>query len=80
VLWGFYGYGSWFLTGEHRPYDTSSAVFSRIDPRKSFPPWKGGWGAWELASRISGVTPAAVSILTVYLKARKSTVPGAPSP
>jgi tRNA uridine 5-carboxymethylaminomethyl modification enzyme len=32
------------------------------------------------ASRISGVTPAAVSILTVYLKARKSTVQGAPSP
>jgi tRNA uridine 5-carboxymethylaminomethyl modification enzyme len=26
------------------------------------------------ASRISGVTPAAVSILTVFLKARKTTV------
>jgi phosphate-selective porin OprO/OprP len=53
VLWGFYGYGSWFLTGEHRRYDTVEAVFTRIEPRKNFPPWKGGWGAWELALRLT---------------------------
>jgi len=53
ALWGFYGYGSWFLTGEHRAYDTSQTVFTRIEPRNPFPPWKGGWGAWEAALRLS---------------------------
>jgi len=53
VLWGFYGYGSWFLTGEHRAYDTSKALFTGVEPRKNFPPWKGGWGAWEAALRYS---------------------------
>jgi phosphate-selective porin OprO/OprP len=54
VLWGFYGYGSWFLTGEHRSYDTSSAVFRAVRPKRS-PPWEKGWGAWELALRLSFV-------------------------
>jgi phosphate-selective porin OprO/OprP len=52
VLWGFYGYGSWFLTGEHRNYDTSNAVFRAVKPKRS-PPWKKGWGAWELALRLT---------------------------
>jgi phosphate-selective porin OprO/OprP len=53
TLWGFYGHGSWFLTGEHRRYDTESALFTEVAPKSTFPPWKGGWGAWELALRIS---------------------------
>jgi len=53
VLWGFYGQGSWFLTGENRRYETQRAVFTRIKPKRTFPPWKDGWGAWELALRIS---------------------------
>jgi len=52
VLWGFYGYGSWFLTGEHREYDTSNAVFRGVKPKRP-PPWKKGWGAWELALRLT---------------------------
>lgn len=54
VLRGFYGSGSWFLTGEHRAYDTAKAVFTKVAPHKNFPPWKGGgWGAWEAALRYS---------------------------
>jgi len=52
VLWGFYGFGSWFLTGEHREYDTSSALFRAVKPKRG-PPWKKGLGAWELALRLS---------------------------
>jgi phosphate-selective porin OprO/OprP len=53
VFWGFYGQGSWFLTGENRRYETQRAVFTRIKPKRAFPPWKHGWGAWELALRFS---------------------------
>jgi phosphate-selective porin OprO/OprP len=53
TLWGFYGFGSWFLTGEHRQYDTDKVVFTRIKPHRNFPPWKGGWGAWEAALRLT---------------------------
>jgi phosphate-selective porin OprO/OprP len=46
---GFYVFGSWFLTGEHRPYDGGS--FGRVKPAS---PWKdGGYGAWEIALRYS---------------------------
>ncbi|MDB4285575.1 porin [bacterium] len=52
LFWGFYGYGSWFLTGEHREYDTSKGVFREVKPKRG-PPWKKSWGAWELALRLS---------------------------
>ncbi|RPJ62494.1 MAG: porin [Acidobacteria bacterium] len=52
---GFYVYGSFFLTGEHRSYRTSEAAFTRIRPRKSFLSKEGGPGAWEVAVRYSRI-------------------------
>lgn len=52
-FWGYYIYGSYFLTGEHRSYDTSRGDFSRVRPKKNFNPREGGWGALELALRYS---------------------------
>ena len=49
----FYVYGSWFLTGEHRPYKTSAGAFDRLKPER---PWTdGGLGAWEVAVRYSSL-------------------------
>ncbi|MGD9137946.1 MAG: porin [Desulfobacterales bacterium] len=50
---GAYLYGSWFITGEHRPYSTSSSRFSRVIPNGNF--FDNGPGAWELAARWSWV-------------------------
>ena len=58
---GYYIFASYFLTGEHRPYDTGTASFGRVKPYENF--WwvrtsdgccKGS-GAWELAARWSTV-------------------------
>lgn len=40
----YYGYVSYFLTGEHRAYSATSGAFSRIRPNATS-------GAWELAAR-----------------------------
>ena len=50
---GFYVLGSYFLTGEHRPYSTSAGAFSAVKPRNNFSMSEGTWGAWELAARYS---------------------------
>jgi phosphate-selective porin OprO/OprP len=52
---GFYSYASYFFTGEHRIFKTSSASFDRVKPKKNFHPTsgKGGPGAWELGVRWS---------------------------
>lgn len=52
-FWGYYAYGSLFLTGEHRNYDLSSGVFTRLAPKRNFRPFHGGWGALELGLRYS---------------------------
>ncbi len=52
-FWGFYLYGSYFITGEHRNYDRSNGVFSRITPNSDFHFFEGGWGALEVALRLS---------------------------
>jgi phosphate-selective porin OprO/OprP len=52
-FYGFYIFGSFFLTGEHRPYSTSSAAFGRPIPRRNFNLRRGGLGAWEVALRFS---------------------------
>jgi len=51
---GFYLQGSYFLTGEQRPYNRALANFGRIVPRDEFDRGSGsGWGAWETAARVS---------------------------
>jgi phosphate-selective porin OprO/OprP len=51
---GAYLAGSWFPTGENRPYSTSSGAFGRIKPNNNFGLGEdAGIGAWELAARWS---------------------------
>ena len=52
---GLYGSASWFLTGESRPYDRDQGIFSRVKPNRGLAPSQGGWGAWEIAGRVSHV-------------------------
>jgi phosphate-selective porin OprO/OprP len=60
-LHGYYVFFSYFLTGEHRPYDPAVAAFGRIKPYENFFRVRtadgvcGGRGAWELAARYSNV-------------------------
>jgi phosphate-selective porin OprO/OprP len=46
---GYYGYGSYFLTGESRAYKSKTGAWDRLKPAHNFD-MKGGWGAWEIAS------------------------------
>jgi phosphate-selective porin OprO/OprP len=57
---GGYMYVSYFLTGEHMPWDRESGTLDRIKPFENF--WlvdtcddgvRGGWGAWQVACRWS---------------------------
>jgi phosphate-selective porin OprO and OprP len=57
---GCYGQVSYFLTGEHRPYNLSSAKFGRVIPHENFFCLRTcdgsvatGLGAWEIAYRYS---------------------------
>ena len=49
---GWYVQTSVALTGESRPYRASKGVLDGIKPASPFAPG-GGWGAWELAARLS---------------------------
>lgn len=51
-LSGFYVAGSWFLTGENRPYNHSEGAFGHVKPSK---PLGSGSGAWEFAVRVTHV-------------------------
>jgi phosphate-selective porin OprO/OprP len=53
VFWGWYVQGSFFLTGEHRPYDRQNGVFARVRPKKNFDPGSWHGGAWEVGARYS---------------------------
>ncbi|MCG8652936.1 MAG: OprO/OprP family phosphate-selective porin [Pirellulales bacterium] len=57
---GGYFYVSYFLTGEHMPWERKSGTLGRIVPFQNF--WlvdccdgrrDGGWGAWQIAARYS---------------------------
>jgi len=50
---GVYGYISYFFTGEHRRYKTSTASFDKVIPISPYRDGKGGRGAWEIAARVS---------------------------
>lgn len=49
MLNGYYGYASYFLTGESRAYKASTGAWDRIKPKQNFSA-HGGWGAWEIAA------------------------------
>lgn len=49
TLSGYYGYMTYFLTGESRNYKSKTGAWDRIKPSRNFD-MKGGWGAWELAT------------------------------
>ena len=57
---GGYVYASYFLTGEHMPWDRKSGTLGRVIPHQNF--WlvdrcdgcrEAGWGAWQIAARYS---------------------------
>jgi phosphate-selective porin OprO/OprP len=58
---GYMGQLSWFLTGEHRPYDRRAGIHTRMPIRDEFFLVRAGrgrrWGlgAWELAARYSTI-------------------------
>jgi phosphate-selective porin OprO/OprP len=53
---GYYGYASYFLTGESRDYYFAESSFGKVKPNKDFGLKKGsGWGAWEVGLRYSYV-------------------------
>jgi phosphate-selective porin OprO/OprP len=51
---GYYVFGSYFITGEHRPY--KKAVFGRVKPKKDIE--NGGYGAVEVLARYSTMKPS----------------------
>jgi len=52
-FWAFYVFGSYFLTGESRPYHLQTGLFDRVVPAHPVADGAGGSGAWEVALRFS---------------------------
>jgi len=52
AFWAASLQASYFLTGEHRPYNRETASFSRVKPLRNFGK-DGGRGAWEVGARYS---------------------------
>ncbi len=59
-FWGAYIYASYFLTGEHMPWDRRTGELDRPEPFENFflvhrcrGGVGGGWGAWQIAARYS---------------------------
>ena len=50
---GGYAEASLVLTGETHPYIPATAAYGGIIPANPFSLWGGGWGAWEIAGRVS---------------------------
>ncbi|MEE9269056.1 MAG: porin [Candidatus Krumholzibacteria bacterium] len=62
-FFAYYGYGSFFITGESRGYKTSSGKFDRVEPRKNFREDGTGSGAVELAVRVAVLDLNAAPVL-----------------
>ncbi len=52
---GGYAQASYVLTGESRAYNPAQAAYSGVKPRDPFSLTGGGWGAWEIAGRVSTI-------------------------
>ncbi|MDB5502910.1 MAG: hypothetical protein JWR89_2812 [Tardiphaga sp.] len=52
---GGYAQASWVLTGETRKYNAANAAYGGIAPANPFSLDHGGWGAWEIAGRVSRI-------------------------
>jgi len=52
---GIYGFASYAFTGESRHYDRATGVFDGLRPKRKFEWGSEGWGAWEVALRLSHV-------------------------
>jgi phosphate-selective porin OprO/OprP len=52
---GGYAEAAYILTGETRPYNAGSASYGGIVPANPFSLTGGGWGAWEIAGRVSTI-------------------------
>lgn len=79
---GFYVYGSYFLTGEHREYDLGDGAFDRIKPHQNAFE-DGGLGAWEVALRFSNldltdglITPASDPFESPFDEGPEKKTPG----
>jgi phosphate-selective porin OprO/OprP len=53
---GGYGEASWTLTGESRKYNPAIGAYGGIIPDHPVSIADGGWGAWELAARVSSIS------------------------
>jgi phosphate-selective porin OprO/OprP len=53
---GGYAQASLVLTGETHPYIPAYAAYGGIIPANPFSLWRGGWGAWEIAGRVSTIS------------------------
>jgi phosphate-selective porin OprO and OprP len=63
---GGYAQAGWVLTGENHAYNPATASYSGIKPAHPFSLDGGGWGAWEIAGRVS----------TIDLNNQLGTIPG----
>jgi len=52
---GWYVEASYFLTGEHRPYELPTGAFGRVIPDRPAGGGEGGRGAWQVAARVSSL-------------------------
>jgi phosphate-selective porin OprO and OprP len=52
---GGYAEASYVLTGESHTYNAGNAVYNGIVPANPFSLTSGGWGAWEIAARVSTI-------------------------
>ncbi|TYL89236.1 porin [Bradyrhizobium rifense] len=50
---GYYAEAAYVLTGESRKYNPGNAAYGGVKPTNPFSLAGGGWGAWEVAGRVS---------------------------